>query len=110
MGGKKKAHTPIKGKCGYDGQKGHASSSPLCPFRSFVSHPAEAYCISVAEQYEKLARLIIKSMKAGQADAEFVDEAISNAEALMRTKMGEWKKTRDENLTKNPYVPHSVVG
>jgi len=78
--------------------------------RSFISHPADAYCISVAEQYQKFARLIIKSMKSGHANAEFVDEAISSAKALMKTKIVEWKKTRDENLTKNPYVPHAVVG
>jgi len=105
MAPKRKGHTPIKGICGYCGQRGHASSSPLCPSRQFISHPAEAYCINVAEQYMKVSRLIIKTMKAGRANSEFIDEAIEGAERLMMNKKTEWKRTRNENLAKNPYVP-----
>ena len=60
--------------------------------------------------YMKASRLIVKTMKSGHADPNHIDPAIENAAKLMIDRMSGWKKTRDENLEKNPYVPPTASG
>jgi len=103
----KKVPTPIKGTCSYCGEH-HASSSKHCPMRNFSIRPVEAFCVHVAEQYMKIARLILKAMNDGRAHPTFIDDAIGQAYGVMLEKVTEWRKKRDTELPKHPYVPPAV--